>query len=453
MTQTPVKASFGSLVWRLARVPFSPGGRNFLLWQIFYRTRPLLFALARLYRSTLARRMRVITVVGTFGKTTTTRAIFHALGERADRWMERNANTQGTVAWSLLRQPPWRKHVVIETGVIEPGVMAGYGRVLRPDIVVVTCIGSEHLDSFEDLEHLRAEKAAAVRGLSPDAVAILNHDDPHVRWMAGETRARVVWYGYEGDCDLQAGDWENNWPHGGILSLASRHGHHRVQSQLTGRQSSYALLAAMTVAMVEDRDLSLAAAGLATLTPTPSRMQRCLVPGNVWVLRDDFKATLETVHAALDALAGVPGRIIVVLGGIDSPPKPQRPCYRAVAARAASLADEIVIVGQTWPLYAAELERQRKGPARLQVVHAARHVAEATAYLRGRIKSGDVVFIKGRKPEHLARIALALEGREVRCSVEACRLHFQNCDDCALLSRSGPTEGTRLDDRVVTRGR
>ena len=168
-----------------------------------------------------------------------------------------------------------------------------------------------------------------------------------------------------------------------------------------------------------------------------------------WGKSDDFKSTWETVHTALDALVGIPGRITIVLGGIDSPPKPQRPVYRRVAARAAELADEIIVVGPTAPFYSAELERHRISNSRLHTVQMFRQVSDAGHYLKSRLRPGDVVFIKGRKSERLARLALALEGREVRCDVEGCRLHFQNCDDCALLEKCSPSTGIRLDDRIV----
>ena len=444
-----IKSNLARIVWRIVRAPFSPGGRNFLLWQVLYHSRFLLFTIARLYRVTLARRMSVVMVVGTFGKTTTTRAILQALGQRPDHWSERNANNQGSVAWSLLRHPPWRSHVVIEAGILGPNTMAPYARCLRPNIVVVTCVGSEHLQSFTGIEQLRSEKAEAVRALETNGIAVLNRDDPHVQWMAHETRARIVWYGYHHESDVQGVSWSNDWPDGGKLEFTCYGQAHHVASQLTGRHSSYALLAAVAVAQVENRSMAEASTDLTALSPTPGRMQRRLTADKVWLLRDDFKSTWETVHAALDALVGIPGRITIVLGGIDSPPKPQRPAYRRVAARAAELADEIVLVGPTGPFYSAELERHRIGGARLQTVQAFRQVSDASDYLKSRLQPGDVVFIKGRKSERLARLALALEGREVRCNVEGCRLHFQNCDDCALLGKRSPSTGIRLDDRIV----
>jgi UDP-N-acetylmuramoyl-tripeptide--D-alanyl-D-alanine ligase len=34
-----------------------------------------------------------------------------------------------------------------------------------------------------------------VRALPPEGIALLNGDDPHVRWMAGQAAARVITFG------------------------------------------------------------------------------------------------------------------------------------------------------------------------------------------------------------------------------------------------------------------
>ena len=48
---------------------------------------------------------------------------------------------------------------------------------------------------------------------------------------------------------------------------------------------------------------------------------------------------------------------------------------------------------------------------------------------------GDVILLKGHNEQKFARIVLAMQGRDVRCRRIECRLEFQPCDTCALLSR------------------
>jgi hypothetical protein len=58
---------------------------------------------------------------------------------------------------------------------------------------------------------------------------------------------------------------------------------------------------------------------------------------------------------------------------------------------------------------------------------------EAVELLRNELGPGDVVLIKGRNEQRLARAALALAGRTVRCRRETCDMDFVFCEQCPLL--------------------
>src|SRR6185295_7887271 len=138
--------------------------------------------LARFYRQTFLRPTRIVVVVGSLGKTTTKRALDAAL-DCPDRDFA-FSNYGSSLAGNLLRVRRGDPHAVLEVGVGGPGPMAPYARMIRPNVVVVTSIKSEHNRSFPTLEETRAEKVKMVQALPPKGVALLNGDDPHVRWMS-----------------------------------------------------------------------------------------------------------------------------------------------------------------------------------------------------------------------------------------------------------------------------
>jgi UDP-N-acetylmuramyl pentapeptide synthase len=100
--------------------------------------------LAWLHRRTLGRRTRVVAVSGSVGKTTTMRAVAAVLGLPVRRLALLNANSYSAVAANVLRIRPWQRHAVLEVGIAGPGQMAPYGRVIRPDVVVMTAIADDH---------------------------------------------------------------------------------------------------------------------------------------------------------------------------------------------------------------------------------------------------------------------------------------------------------------------
>ncbi|MBW2145008.1 MAG: hypothetical protein JRG75_11535, partial [Deltaproteobacteria bacterium] len=81
--------------------------------------------------------------------------------------------------------------------------------------------------------------------------------------------------------------------------------------------------------------------------PTEGRLQPVELPNNVHILRDEFKASIETVDAALDVIAEIPAtRRILVLGMVFEPKGEQEKIYHRLGARMAQIADKAVFVGE-----------------------------------------------------------------------------------------------------------
>src|SRR5690606_19469035 len=114
-------------------------------------------------------------------------------------------------------------------------------------------------------------------------------------------------------------------------------------------------------------------------------------------------------------------RRIVVLGDIDAPPPPERPHYREVGRRVAAVADYVLFIGHKYDRFRPGLRAGGMADERFRRVE---DVQEAVAALREMIGPGDVVLVKGREGQRLTRIILALNGRNVRCNVDPCRLHL-----------------------------
>ncbi len=310
------------MLYRLRDLPAmlaTPVGRMQVADGLLFRLWPLVWRGAWLYRRTAARRARAIVVVGSFGKSTTARAVAAAVGLPVHMGIVQNA--YASVAHALLRIRPSQPRAVIEVGVGARGEMARYASMIRPDVVVVTAIGGEHSRAIGTVEDIREEKSAMVRALPATGAAVVNGDDPHALWMAARTRARVVTYGFGERCDVRATDVRLDWPEGTRFRVAAFGVERDAAVRLVGRHMVCAALAAIAVAHVEGLGLDATLARLRTLAPTPGRMQPVALPGGVTLLQDEFKATIETVQAALDAFAEVPaGRRLVLIGNLWDPP-------------------------------------------------------------------------------------------------------------------------------------
>ena len=412
----------------------TPIGRRRILRGLLFRLGPILGPLAILHRRTLTRRVRVAAVVGSFGKTTATRAVRAALGLNPAKHKGWNAN--GFVAAELLRLLPWSRHGVLEAGISGPGWMEKYARWIRPDLVVVTSIGSEHHTSLGPLESTRHEKAYMVRALRRAGIAVLNGDDPHVIWMRGETRARVMTYGWGEENEVRASDMVLDRDGRTRFRLHTPEGSRDVHARLIGRTMVYPLLAAAAVGLEEGVGLDEVVLRLEALEPCPERMQPLRTDQGALVLLDTMKSFLETIEAGLDVLNEIPAtRRIVVLGDVEEPQGKQGPLYKALGVRLAQTADRVIHLGGRKTFASIAAGAASAGMARDRLTHAGRDVLDAAELLRAEVAAGDVVWIKGRSTQHLGRIGLALAGHRVRCRALSCPV-TPGCEICVMLERA-----------------
>lgn len=408
-------------------------GRERLRLGAFARLHHLIWHLAHAYRVMLIRKAHIVAVVGSFGKTTTTRAISAALLQDSQHsgW-----NSGIGLADAILRIRPRDQHAVIEVGIGGKGQMEGYAQLLRPDVTVVTSIGSEHLSSLGTLETTRAEKARMVSAIPTSGLVVLNGDDANVLWMKDLTSARVITYGFGEASQVRATDITANELSGVQFTLQLDGSASEIHTQLIGRHMVYPILAAVAVAYSEGFDLQRMIASLERLEPTYNRLQPIQLPGGAFLLLDAFKGALETIEVALDTLSELSARRrIVVLGDVEEPPGSQGPIYKALGKRVAEVSDQVVFVGGKTNFNRLKAGLSLGGLPRDALTNTRTDphaIAQALDTIG--LRQGDLVLIKGRSTQHLERVALILTGHNIACVARFCPRRHE-CATCPLLQR------------------
>lgn len=400
-----------------------------------HRVFSILIKFARAYRRIILRRPRVGAVVGSLGKTTTTRFVRAALGGPVRQPLYSNYGS--SLACNMLAVRPWDKHAVLEAGIAAPGMMDANRYILKPDFVVVTSIAWEHFRSFKSQEDIRAEKVKIVAGLPAEGWAILNGDDPNVRWMATQTQAQVIYYGFGEDCDVRLVEHQFNWPQG--MSGRVTKGDHSwaVETRLFGKHFWYPLLAGLATAVTFETDIQGAIDRMASLAPTPKRFDYMHLEDDVTVIDDSCKGGIDSWMTALDSLEQVQAkRKIVVFGDIEDPPGARSEVYRAVGERMGQVADIAILYG-----FGADLLKARSSARKAGIRPEDTHILKSdvpgiVSTLRGMMQPGDVILIKGRAAYRLERVALALQDRAVSCPLKMCSVKVPTCDVCPMLEKN-----------------
>ncbi len=406
----------------------TPVGRRQVALEASLRLWPAVAPLVQAYRAVAFARTPVVVVVGSQGKSTTVRAVRAALGLPGHRWVDFNAGTE--IAVNLALSPPRRRAAVLEVGIGGKGQMQGYASRLKPTMVVVTCIGTEHHGSLGSKGEIRAEKAKMVEALPASGTVFLNADDEHVLWMRSRTAAECVTFGLSPSAAIRASELRAEWPEGIAFTLHFEGRKIATRTRFVSVHLVRAFLAAVGVAVRLGEPLPAVLERLSAVTPAPRRLEPRRLRNGAWLLRDEYKSSLETIDAALDVMEAIPGRRFVVLGEVSEPPGSQGPIYRRLGERIAGFAHAAVFVGGNFDRYRAGA--RAGGMSREHLLDAGRSWRVAAEYLKETLREGDVVLVKGRDTQRLDRISLSLLGRDVQCSLTECPL--PDCDRCPLLT-------------------
>ncbi len=375
-------------------------------------------------------------MVGSFGKTTTASVVAHTLNCGFTE-----VNNQPLLALEILRLGRHSSRAVFEAGISRRRQMWPLAIMLRPDVVVVTSVGSEHQESLKTLAVTRAEKARMVEALRPDGLAVVNGDDPNVLWMAARTSARVIGCGFGPENTVRAADVSFHYPPRMEFRAGFGEGQLLMQPRLVGYSMVFPILAAWAVAREEKVPEAEILQRLESAEPVNRRMEPVSLVNGAWGIVDDRKALPETIAAALQALTELPARQKwIVMGDIGGHAREilTESEYRSCGTELAAAGDRLVLVTTSLRkrdlLTAAAIEA---GLAAESITAVDGNLPAAVKYLRAELQPGDVVLIKGRFHERLSRVALALAGLDVRCWIPRCEPKLLYCRRCRFLLGAG----------------
>lgn len=398
----------------LSRVPSLSETRSSLgqAWRVVRRrvlvptATYILCGVASFYRVGLPR-VSFIGVTGSCGKTTTRDLIAGVLSPhfrvRQNRY---NLNLPRHIATTILRTRPWDDVCVLEIAAAANGVRLPLEqplRMMRPQMGVVTNIGTDHISAFHTMEAIAAEKGKLIAALPQHGTAVLNADDVHVLAMRTRCAGRVLTYGLAPDAMVRAVDVCCRWPERLSFTVCYEGQSYAVHTQLCGTHWVSCVLAALAVGLAMGVPLATAVQAVQTVPPTWRRMSVVSHPDGITFIQDDAKAPLWSISPALTFMADAQAkRKIIVIGTIsDYQGDPDR-IYATVARQALDVADHVVFIGS----HASKCRGARRHPHG-QALRAFYCVEAAWDYLRDLWQPGDLVLIKDSDKERLGTLIAA----------------------------------------------
>jgi UDP-N-acetylmuramoyl-L-alanyl-D-glutamate--2,6-diaminopimelate ligase len=388
-------------------------------------SRRALAILAAAYHGHPGRRLRVIGVTGTDGKTTTIHlisALLEARGHRTgllstvhcrvgDRLLPNEYHFTTPEAPQVQALLADMVSAGVDYAILES---SSHGLVLHRldgceyDVAVVTNVTADHLDFHGSREEYLAAKGRLFAMLDEavdkgvDKVAVLNTDEPAAAHFAGLTRARIVTYGVQKAADVQAADIApTEW--GSRFRLRTEGSEMEVAVGLPGLFNVYNSLAAAAVALSQGMSLAAVRDALESFPGVPGRLER-IDEGQPFTVVVDFAHAPEALRRVLAFLRErCQGRLIVVFGCIGERERPRR---AGMGLAAGEQADFAVLTNdnpfrEDPQAILAEIAQGLEKAGRHEGHHFVRIADrwEATAHALAMAVEGDVVLLAGKGHE------------------------------------------------------
>lgn len=320
--------------------------------------------LAAAYHDFPSRKLVVIGVTGTDGKTTTSTLIHSILqvatrnkaglistvnavigGERLDTGLHVTTPGAPQIQALLARMVEnGLTHVVLE--MTSHGLAQGRLNGVDVDVAVLTNLTHEHLDFHGSFENYRAAKGRlfamlgnAYRKPGQAKIAVINADDPNADYFAVSPAEKIVRYAIEKEADYRAIGIDYYADGQTLIEL----GDQTLVTRLLGKFNVYNVLAAAAAAhAVSVRDSLVLREGLLNVETIPGRMER-IDEGQGFLAVVDFAHTPNSLRNVLMAAREMGRRVIAVFGSAGLRDRDKR---RLMAETAAELADFTILTAE-----------------------------------------------------------------------------------------------------------
>jgi UDP-N-acetylmuramoyl-tripeptide--D-alanyl-D-alanine ligase len=343
-------------------------------------------------------------VTGSNGKTTTKEIIGAILSiGSATAVNEGNLNSEIGLPVSCFSVAPTHRYAVFEMGMNRHGEMDVLADIVRPDLALITNVGTAHIGLLGSKEHIALEKKKIFSRFTGTQTGLLGEDEPFGPLLSSGVNGKIVYYGprstrgYRGSESLGLDGTLIHWE--GFRIRFPLFGPHNLANAL----GAIAMAIELGVAPAEVRD------GLEAVAPLFGRSQ--IIRGPVTVVLDCYNANPDSMERALSFIQTLPwtGRKLAVLGAMRELGAESAESHRALGRMlAASSLDGLLLFGDEMGEAWREIEGSPLAGRSAWTADYAVLVKEARALAR----AGDLILVKGSRGTELERLLPEIQAAE-----------------------------------------
>jgi UDP-N-acetylmuramoyl-tripeptide--D-alanyl-D-alanine ligase len=231
-----------------------------------------------------------------------------------------NFNNEIGVPLTLLRlREGQHRCAVVELGMNHPGEIAQLAAIAAPTVALVNNAQREHQEFMHTVEAVARENGAVLQALSRNGVAVFPADDDYTDvWRELSNGYARFDFATQGQASVTgSAKWvAEPTPHW-LIDVRTVKGQASIKLNMAGPHNVRNALASTAAALGAGVPLNVVVQGLEAFEPVKGRSQLCCVSigGRAVTLVDDsYNANPDSVRAAIEMLAALPGPHWLVLG-------------------------------------------------------------------------------------------------------------------------------------------
>jgi UDP-N-acetylmuramoyl-tripeptide--D-alanyl-D-alanine ligase len=341
-----------------------------------------------------------IGITGSSGKSTTKEITAAIISKEKNTVLNAgNLNSETGLPLSVFEVRDCHEAGVFELGMNRRGEISEIANVLKPNIALVTNIGTAHIEFFGSKLEILKEKKCIYNYVADNGVALVPKDDELASTLADGLSAKVRYYGSDSFSELE------RTTSLGLEGTEIVWAGEKINFALPGKHSLQDAMAAIAIAKEVPVSNKAIKEGLESVKPLFGRLE--ILKGRTTVIRDCYNANPDSTAKSVEFCDSVdwPGRLVYVIGDMLELGKASAGAHSGLGKLLAeSKADKIFLFGKETAAAISSLE------AKGRVFFHTQDMDELSRALDSYVKHGDLVLLKGSRGCALERLTEMLTG-------------------------------------------
>ena len=352
--------------------------------------------------------LKVVGVTGSVGKTSTKDIIANVLSKKYKVLKtEGNNNNHIGLPLTILRIQD-EEIAVIEMGMNHLGEISYLTKIAKPDIAVITNIGTSHIGNLGSRENILKAKLEILEGMDKKKIVINNDNDLLNKWyLENKNNIEIHTFGIKNESEFNAKNIKLK-ENSSEFICENKNEKINIEVPVGGEHFILNALCGLTVGKLLNLNNEEIKNGIKDFKLTAKRMEINHLKNNITIINDSYNASYESMKASISNLKNMNGeRKIAVLGDMFELGDFSEKLHKEVGTEIyKNKIDKLYLIGNYSKFIGEEAEKE--GYKKENIFYF-ENKDELFNNLKNNLKSGDVILIKASNGMKLFEIAEKLK--------------------------------------------